>query len=81
MSHTRPVGARVRDFDCRFKLCRFRRLAWDDARLPETLTGLHFLAFAIVLFARPATLKAQESACKTLKASAPVPFRAREPSP
>jgi transposase len=31
---------------------RFRRLARDDARLPETLAGLHFLAFAILLLTR-----------------------------
>jgi transposase len=31
---------------------RFRRLARDYERLPETLAGLHFLAFAIVLLHR-----------------------------
>jgi transposase len=31
---------------------RFRRLARDYERLPETLAGLHFLAFAIVLLRR-----------------------------
>jgi hypothetical protein len=31
---------------------RFRRLARDDERLPETLAGLHFLAFAILLLKR-----------------------------
>ena len=31
---------------------RFRRLARDYERLPETLRGLHFLAFAVVLLAR-----------------------------
>jgi transposase len=31
---------------------RFRRLARDYERLPETLAGLHFLAFAILLLAR-----------------------------
>lgn len=30
-------------------LARFRRLARDYERLPETLAGLHFLAFAIIL--------------------------------
>jgi len=30
-------------------MARFRRLARDDERLPETLAGLHFLAFAILL--------------------------------
>lgn len=33
-------------------LARFRRLARDYERLPETLAGLHFLAFAILLLAR-----------------------------
>ena len=28
---------------------RFRRLARDDERLPETLAGLHFLAFACLM--------------------------------
>jgi transposase len=28
---------------------RFRRLARDYARVPETLAGLHFLAFAILM--------------------------------
>jgi transposase len=34
---------------------RFRRLARDYERLPQTLAGLHFLAFAILLLARFAT--------------------------
>ncbi len=33
-------------------LARFRRLARDYERLPETLRGLHFLAFALLLLAR-----------------------------
>lgn len=33
-------------------LARFRRLARDYERLPETLAGLHFLAFAILLLSR-----------------------------
>jgi transposase len=33
-------------------LARFRRLARDYERLPETLTGLHYLAFAILLASR-----------------------------
>jgi hypothetical protein len=28
------------------------RLAWDDERLPETLAGLHVLAFAILMVKR-----------------------------
>ena len=35
---------------------RFRRLARDYERLPETLAGLHFLAFAILLLKRFVTL-------------------------
>jgi transposase len=38
---------------------RFRRLARDYERLPETLQGLHFLAFAILLLARFVALLAQ----------------------
>jgi transposase len=37
-------------------LARFRRLARDYERLPETLGGLHFLAFAIILLHRFVTL-------------------------
>jgi transposase len=33
-------------------MARFRRLARDYERLPETLEGLHFLAFAILLATR-----------------------------
>lgn len=33
-------------------LARFRRLARDYERLPETLAGLHFLAFACLLLSR-----------------------------
>lgn len=33
-------------------MARFRRLARDDERLPQTLAGLHFLAFAILLLHR-----------------------------
>jgi hypothetical protein len=31
---------------------RFRRLAWDYERLVETLAGLHFVAFAILMLKR-----------------------------
>ncbi|HWQ15444.1 MAG TPA: IS5/IS1182 family transposase, partial [Roseiflexaceae bacterium] len=31
---------------------RFRRLARDYERMPETLAGLHFLSFAILLVSR-----------------------------
>jgi transposase len=34
------------------RLARFRRLARDYERLPETLAGLHYLAFAMVLLKR-----------------------------
>ena len=40
-------------------LARFRRLARDYERLPETLKGLHLLAFAVVLLKRFVTLMAQ----------------------
>jgi transposase len=40
-------------------LARFRRLARDYERLPETLAGLHVLAFAILMLARFVTLMAQ----------------------
>jgi transposase len=40
-------------------LARFRRLARDYERLPETLKGLHVLAFTIVLLARFVALMAQ----------------------
>ena len=39
----------------------FRRLARDYERLPETLAGLHFLAFAILMLARFVTLLAQSA--------------------
>ena len=40
---------------------RFRRLARDYERLPETLAGLHFLACAILLLKRLVTLIAQSA--------------------
>ena len=33
-------------------MARFRRLARDFERLPETLVGLHYLAFAMLMLAR-----------------------------
>jgi transposase len=33
-------------------MARFRRLARDYERLPETLAGLHYLAFAILMLSR-----------------------------
>lgn len=33
-------------------VARFRRLARDYERLPQTLAGLHFLAFAVLLLSR-----------------------------
>jgi transposase len=42
-------------------LARFRRLARDYERLPETLAGLHFLAFAILLPSRFITLMTQSA--------------------
>ena len=40
---------------------RFRRLARDYERLPETLKGLHLLAFAILLLTRFVTLMARHA--------------------
>jgi transposase len=40
-------------------LARFRRLARDYERLPETLKGLHLLAFAVLLLRRFVTLMAE----------------------
>ena len=42
-------------------LARFRRLARDYERLPETLRGLHFLAFALLLLARFVALLAKST--------------------
>ncbi|SRR5712692_1838499 len=42
-------------------LTRFRRLARDYERLPETLAGLHFLAFAILMLKRFMLLLLQSS--------------------
>ncbi len=42
-------------------MARFRRLARDYERLPETVAGLHFLAFAIILLARFITLMAESA--------------------
>jgi transposase len=38
---------------------RFRRLARDDERLPETVAGLHFVAFACLMLRRLVTVVAQ----------------------
>jgi transposase len=38
---------------------RFRRLARDYERLPETLAGLHFVAFACLMLHRVLTLASQ----------------------
>ncbi len=40
---------------------RFRRLARDYERLPETVAGLHFLAFAILMLKRLVDVLAQSS--------------------
>lgn len=42
-------------------LARFRRLARDYERLPETLRGLHFLAFALLLLTRFVALLAESA--------------------
>jgi transposase len=43
-------------------LARFRRLARDYERLPETLAGLHYLAFAVLLLSRLMSLITAKSA-------------------
>jgi len=40
-------------------MARFRRLARDDERLPQTPAGLHFVAFACLMLARIARLVAE----------------------
>ena len=42
-------------------MARFRRLARDYERLPETVTGLHFLAFAILMLHRFITFMVQSA--------------------
>jgi transposase len=42
-------------------LARFRRLARDYERLPETLRRLHFLAFALLLLTRFVALVTQSA--------------------
>ena len=42
-----------RSFD---RVSRFRRLARDYERLPETLAGLHFVAFVILMLKNVAEL-------------------------
>jgi len=42
-------------------LARFRRLARDYERLPQTLAGLHFLAFACLMLTRLVTLFPSQS--------------------
>jgi transposase len=42
-------------------LARFRRLARDYERLPETLAGMHFLAFAILMLHRFITFMVQSA--------------------
>jgi transposase len=42
-------------------MARFRRLARDYERLPQTLAGLHFLAFAILMLTRFVTLLAHSA--------------------
>jgi transposase len=40
---------------------RFRRLARDYERLPETLAGLHFLVFAILMLTRVVAMMGQSA--------------------
>jgi hypothetical protein len=42
-------------------MARFRRLARDYERLAETLAGLHFIAFAILLAHRFVTFMVQSA--------------------
>jgi transposase len=42
-------------------MSRFRRLVRDYERLSETLTGLHFVAFAMLMAHRFITLMAESS--------------------
>jgi transposase len=42
-------------------MARFRRLARDDERLPETLAGLHVLAFAMLMLKRFITFMVQSA--------------------
>jgi transposase len=46
-------------------LARFRRLARDYERLPDTLKGLHFLAFAVLMLAKFVHLMAFVLLCMT----------------
>jgi transposase len=50
-------------------LARFRRLARDYERLPETLAGLHFVVFSMLLLARAAPHLATPSAGRLSKMS------------
>ena len=45
-----------RTWRCCARMRRFRRLAKDYERLPETVAGLHFLAFAWLLLSRAVKL-------------------------
>ena len=42
-------------------LARFRRLSRDYERLPEVLSGLHFLVFAVLMLPNAAKLLASAS--------------------
>ena len=42
-------------------MARFRRLARDYERLPETLAGLHFVAFAILMVTRFVTFMVESA--------------------
>ena len=42
-------------------MARFRRLARDYERLPDTLAGLHYLAFTLLLLSRFVALLADKS--------------------
>ncbi|NVI10014.1 transposase, partial [Paraburkholderia sp. JPY454] len=49
-------------------LNRFRRLARDYERLPETLAGLHFVVFSVLMLVHFATLRLASSGISALAA-------------
>lgn len=57
-NHTRRYWVVERSFAW---MARFRRLARDDERLPESLAGLHFVAFAILMVKRFVTFMVEST--------------------
>jgi transposase len=58
MDHRFPRNTLERSFAW---AARFRRLARDYERLPETLRGFHFLVFAILMLTRFVALMVQSA--------------------